>query len=125
MAGRLGGSRLSKSKPMHDNVISLVKSLSCGPCSCSYQNGSFSISYDPATGKQTCGGDMGPKTECMRCRARRCLDADGVEYEKDDRAFWTMMNAGLGNVKLNPNTACKSFMDGITVVTGTFVGGFR
>lgn len=29
--------------------------------------------------------DPGPKKECMRCKARRALEADGVEYDKDDR----------------------------------------
>jgi hypothetical protein len=107
---------------MNDNVIAMVKDLSRGPCSCSYQNGSFGIGWNPTTGKQTFSGDPGPKTECMRCRARRCLEADNVEYEKDDRAFWTLHNMG---VKLNPATACKSFEGQVFVTSGTFMGGLK
>lgn len=102
---------------MHENIISLVKSLSVGGCSCYHANGRGSMGgYDPATGHYVPGTyDPGPKTECMRCRARGCLEADGVEYEKDDRVFYTSYNMGLGGA-----TACKTFEGDVYV--GTFTG---
>lgn len=72
---------------MNDNTVSFVKRLSVGPCECQWNMGSFSpATYDPHTGKTDPGHyDRGPQTHhCMRCRARAALDADGVDYVKDD-----------------------------------------
>jgi hypothetical protein len=77
---------------MHANTISLVKSLSVGTCSCYEINGSCGMGYDPTTGKSTYTSKSGTKIKCMRCKARDALDADGVEYEKDDRVFYTVHN---------------------------------
>ena len=36
--------------------------------------------------------DPGPKRECMRCKARRALEADGVEYDKDAKPPRTFLS---------------------------------
>lgn len=66
------------------SVIDLVKGLSCGPCLCMHPMGSGGLSYDPITGKTSAHYDPGPRIECLRCRARACLEADSIEYEKVD-----------------------------------------
>lgn len=107
---------------MHDNVISFVKSLSVGPCSCSYRMGSASSGHYMSDGTYASGHhDPGPKTECMRCKARRCLDADGVEYVKDDRAQWIMTNC------VGPLNACAAPMSlgEVFVTSGTYTGGLN
>jgi hypothetical protein len=68
----------------HANTIELVKSLSVGPCSCTYRTASGMTSFCPTTGKTTFHHNPGPKTECLRCRARRCLETDSIEYEQVD-----------------------------------------
>jgi hypothetical protein len=104
---------------MYDSVVGFVKSLTMGPCGCYYPNGSFSMSWDPVTGKQKMESDTGPKTQCMRCRARACLEADGIPYDKDDRGFWSMHNMGV-----RPNVCCANPADllggTVTVMSGTF-----
>ena len=67
---------------MLQHVIDLVRSLSQGRCTCSYPMSSLGWSTDPVTGVQDFHYERGPKEECLRCAARRCLEADGIEYEK-------------------------------------------
>ncbi len=93
--------------------------------------------------------DRGPCTrQCMRCKARAALDADGIEYVKDDSwgpvMTWNALGGGItackaaeGSIQhlmLDPNSvpmmglggACagSSFMPGVvTVVTGAFYPG--
>lgn len=66
------------------NVIDLVRALSRGPCSCIRTMDSCGWSTDPVTGVQDFHYELGPKQECLRCAARRCLQADNIEYEKVD-----------------------------------------
>lgn len=76
---------------MNEKVISFVKSLSVGPCSCRWDAGSATCgTYDTITGKRTYGHyDRGPRTHhCVRCRAREALDADKIEYSKSDSEGW-------------------------------------
>ncbi len=75
---------------MSDNSINLVKALTVGPCTCVYPMSSCSSGYySQETGEFVPGKyDPGPKQECLRCRARVALAADGVEYVKEDRPSW-------------------------------------
>lgn len=66
-----------------ENVIDLVKSLSVGPCTCTYPMASCSMMWD-AEGRSTHKSDMGPKQECLRCKARQALESDFIEYVNDD-----------------------------------------
>jgi len=68
--------------PLH--VIDLVRTLSQGRCACFCPMGSAGWTTDPLTGTQEFHCERGPKEECLRCAARRCLEADGIEYEKID-----------------------------------------
>jgi hypothetical protein len=98
-------------------TVDLVIGLSKGPCGCQWNMGSMSIgTYDPYTDKMTPGHyDRGPRTHhCMRCQAREALDADGVEYEKDDRAFWPLLQMG---VKLKIDAEPMMGLGGQTFVT--------
>lgn len=74
----------------HENVIDLVKTLSVGLCSCTYPMGRCNIGWDPDTGTTTCESDLGPKVECTRCKARRALEADSIEYVKVDTARYSV-----------------------------------
>jgi len=71
---------------MHDNIISFIRSLSQGRCSCYQIGGSLSIgTYDPLTGAETpFKSTPGTTIKCQRCKARAMLEADGIEYEKVD-----------------------------------------
>jgi hypothetical protein len=100
---------------MHDNIISMVKSLSIGPCRCQYPYGQASVGWDPVKGTSTMSFEAGPKTECMRCKARTALEADGIEYEKLDGANWTMHNM----MGLIGNAACPFAPGVVTAFTGT------
>lgn len=75
----------------HSNVVGLVKSLSMEPCSCYHGMGSFTGTINTLTGQTEYKTDLGPKTECLRCRARRALEADGVPYEKVDHLTLRVM----------------------------------
>jgi hypothetical protein len=77
---------------MHDNTVALVKSLSAGRCGCYHINGSASsATHDPATGEVMPGHyDPGQLVKCMRCKAREALEADGIDYVKDDRETWAV-----------------------------------
>ena len=69
---------------MDSHSSELLKIAAQGPCSCYYAHGSGGWSLDSKTGEAKSNFDLGPKTECFRCRARRALERDGVEYEKVD-----------------------------------------
>jgi len=66
----------------NENVINLVKALTVGPCTCTHPAASCSMMWDE-TGKSKFESYPGPKQECLRCKARRALEADCVEYDKD------------------------------------------
>jgi len=101
-----------------ENTIELVKSLSKGPCGCQYNMGSFGVSWDSATGEQKSTYDRGPRTtHCIRCRAREALDADDIEYEKDDRRQW---EPWMTNLK----TSCAT-PEYTQVITGSLNLGFH
>lgn len=68
----------------HASIIDLVKGLSRGPCLCMHLMASCGWSCDPVTGKTSAHYDPGSKIECLRCKARTCLEVDGIEYEKVD-----------------------------------------
>lgn len=69
---------------MDSNVVELVKGLSQGPCGCYYAHSQGGWGYDAASGEIKTDFRPGPKTECLRCRARRALEADGIDYERVD-----------------------------------------
>ena len=74
----------------NENVINLVKVLAVGHCTCTYPVGSCSMSWDEKTGKSEFKSDPGPKQECLRCKARRVLEADNIEYDKVAKARFSM-----------------------------------
>jgi hypothetical protein len=78
---------------MHDNTIALVKSMTVGGCTCYEVGGSCFFGSDPETGQPTFGSTPGTKIQCMRCKARAALDADGVEYEKVDHVPHSWFNS--------------------------------
>lgn len=73
------------------HTIEFVISMSVGRCSCYEINGSAGTGYNPQTGEHTWYSKPGTTVKCLRCKAREALDADGVEYEKDDRVFYTTL----------------------------------
>ena len=99
-------------------TVDFVTAMSVGPCSCRYECGSSSSGfYDPTSGEWTPGSyDRGPRTfHCDRCKAREALDADGIEYVKDDRINWSRVYEG---VKLGIDCANPAVIPGF--VTGSF-----
>lgn len=78
---------------MHENTIAIVKSMTVGGCSCYVQGGSYSFGTDLETGQPTHSSTPGIKVQCMRCKAREALDADGIEYEKVDHVPYSIFNS--------------------------------
>jgi hypothetical protein len=78
---------------MYENTIALVKSITVGRCTCYEMGGSCSFSVDPETGKPIYNSTSGTKIQCMRCKARTALEADGVEYEKADYVPYTTLKS--------------------------------
>lgn len=82
----------SRPTTLSPQCVEFAKSFTRGPCSCYHPMASMSWGMDE-NGKSTYRHDPGPKKECMRCKARRALEADGIEYDKDDsypRPFLTL-----------------------------------
>ncbi len=78
---------------MNERTIGLVKSLTVGRCSCYHVNGRGQHRHLPMTGEVTpCHYDPGTLVKRLRCQAREVLEADGVEYTKDDRMIMIPMN---------------------------------
>jgi hypothetical protein len=101
---------------MTQRSVNLIKSLSRGPCSCQYEKDSFSVTWDPTMGKTNYAGDLGPRTQqCTRCRAREALEADGIEYDKDDKFSWDTVTKFMGDGA----TAVKTLGEGVVVITGS------
>jgi len=78
---------------MHENTIALVKSMTVGVCSCYTEGGSCSFGMDLETGRPIHSSTPGIKVQCMRCKAREALDADGIEYEKVDHAPYSIFTS--------------------------------
>ena len=76
--------------------------------------GSFGMHYNYATGKTTMSGDQGPRTHhCVRCRAREALERDGIEYAKDDRAYYVGFNGAV----MNPCCVPSLLPEGVVTIT--------
>lgn len=74
---------------MSERAIALTKMLAQGMCSCYRLNASCSISVVPThpgapAASAVSHYDPGLLVRCLRCRAREALDADNVNYTKDD-----------------------------------------
>lgn len=75
-----------RSKPPPQRTIDLVKQMTIGPCTCYHINGSLSI------GPEATSLDMGTRVECARCKARAALEADGIDYNKDEPWQYVVRN---------------------------------
>ena len=93
-----------------EKTVEFVKSLTRGPCSCWYDSGLAGLIVGISS-----FATKGPRTvHCTRCQAREALEADGVEYVKDDTIKPYMFNS-----QLNGAAACCMPWTGMTVSSGT------
>jgi hypothetical protein len=98
------------------SIIAFVKDRAKGPCSCQYNMGRLSIGWDPVTNESKHDYDRGPRTHyCLRCQARAALDADGIEYDKDDARNWAQFVTDHPGVKFNVDAAPSLTQEGSTV----------